>query len=73
MTTPPTGEYFIRATQGHSLKVNHELHLEPVQNDEEGRRKVGEMVHGTKWEVYDAISKSKHLSSSCPFGRSNPP
>ena len=73
VTTPPTGEYFIRATQGHSLKVNHELHLEPVPNDEEGRRKAGEMVHGTKWEVYDAISKSKDLRSSCPFGRSNPP
>ncbi|ORX38046.1 phosphotransferase KptA/Tpt1 [Kockovaella imperatae] len=49
------GEYFIRATQGHSIKLDGEAHLETVKNDEAGRQKVGEMVHGTKWELYDTI------------------
>jgi 2'-phosphotransferase len=61
---PPPGvqaEYFIRAAQGHSLPTVTTEHLEPVLNDEAGRRMVGEMVHGTKEELWDVIRKSSHM------------
>lgn len=53
----PKGEYFIRATQGHSIQLESTAHLEQVKDDEEGRRKVGLMVHGTRWELWDTLSK----------------
>lgn len=57
---PPSGvqaEYFIRAAQGHSLSTVTTEHLEPVSNDEAGKRMVGEMVHGSKEELWDVIRK----------------
>ena len=62
--TPPAGvqaEYFIRAAQGHSLPTVTTEHLEPVSNDETGRRMVGEMVHGTKEELWDVIRRSLQM------------
>lgn len=53
----PKGEYFIRATQGHSIQLESTAHLEQVKDDEEGRSKVGLMVHGTRWELWDTLSK----------------
>jgi len=52
------GEYFIRATQGHSIKLESVAHLEPVRDDEDGRRRAGECVHGTRWELWDTLSES---------------
>ncbi|KAK8849414.1 hypothetical protein IAR55_004746 [Kwoniella newhampshirensis] len=57
----PKGEYFIRATQGHSIKLESTAHLVEVKDDDEGRQRVGLMVHGTKWELWDAL-KSEGLS-----------
>ena len=48
-------EWFIRAAQGHSLPTVTTEHLVPVQDDEEGRANVGEMVHGTKEELWEVI------------------
>jgi len=57
------GEYFIRATQGHSIKLESVAHLESVKDDEDGRRRAGECVHGTKWELWDTLSElSSYLS-----------
>ncbi|OWZ42500.1 tRNA 2'-phosphotransferase [Cryptococcus neoformans] len=53
----PKGEYFIRATQGHSIQLESTAHLEKVKDDEEGRRKVGLMVHGTRWELWDTLKE----------------
>lgn len=53
----PKGEYFIRATQGHSIQLESTAHLEQVKDDEEGKRKVGLMVHGTRWELWDTLSR----------------
>ncbi|OWZ62536.1 hypothetical protein AYX15_05329 [Cryptococcus neoformans] len=53
----PKGEYFIRATQGHSIQLESTAHLEQVKDDEEGRRKVGLMVHGTRWELWDTLKE----------------
>ncbi|WVF68877.1 hypothetical protein IAT40_003650 [Kwoniella sp. CBS 6097] len=56
------GEYFIRATQGHSINLESTAHLEQITiDDEEGRKKVGMMVHGTRWELYDTL-KTQGLS-----------
>lgn len=52
------GEWFIRATQGHSIKLESESHLTPVLDDEEGRKRAGVCVHGTKWELWDTLRKS---------------
>nr|XP_018260560.1 uncharacterized protein I303_07485 [Kwoniella dejecticola CBS 10117]OBR82718.1 hypothetical protein I303_07485 [Kwoniella dejecticola CBS 10117] len=57
----PKGEYFIRATQGHSINLESTAHLEELQNDEEGRRKAGVMVHGTRAELLNVL-KSNGLS-----------
>lgn len=62
-SAPVEVEWFIRAAQGHSLPTVTTEHLEPVLNDEEGRAKVGEMVHGTKEELWDVIR-------ACDFGLS---
>ena len=62
-STVPAGEYFIRATQGHSIKLESVAHLEPVKDDGDGRRRAGECVHGTKWELWDTLSElSSYLS-----------
>ncbi|WVW86590.1 hypothetical protein I302_108640 [Kwoniella bestiolae CBS 10118] len=55
------GEYFIRATQGHSINLEGTSHLEELKDDEEGRRKAGVMVHGTRLELWDVL-KSQGLS-----------
>jgi 2'-phosphotransferase len=60
------GEYFIRATQGHSLNLDSVAHLEEVRDDEEGRAKTGEMVHGTKWEIWETLSTSTTDTASSP-------
>mgnify|MGYP002717755674 CR=1 FL=1 len=52
------GEYFIRATQGHSIKLESVSHLTPVLDDEEGRQRAGECVHGTRWELWETLSMS---------------
>jgi 2'-phosphotransferase len=52
-------EWFIRAAQGHSIQTVTTDLLEPItMADEEGLSKVGEMVHGTKAELWDAIRTS---------------
>lgn len=51
------GEYFIRAAQGHSIVTVSSDHLERVLDDPEGegRKRVGELVHGTRSEVWEGI------------------
>lgn len=51
------GEWFIRATQGHSIKLESVSHLTPVLDDEDGRSRAGVCVHGTKWELWDTLSE----------------
>ena len=53
----PTGEWFIRATQGHSIKLESVAHLTPVLDDEDGRSRAGVCVHGTRWELWDTLRK----------------
>ncbi|KAI5454162.1 tRNA 2'-phosphotransferase [Naganishia albida] len=49
-------EWFIRAAQGHSIQTVTTDLLEAITAaDYEGLSKVGEMVHGTKAELWDAI------------------
>lgn len=60
------GEYFIRATQGHSLNLNSVAHLEEVKDDEEGRANTGAMVHGTRWELWDTLSRSTPDAATPP-------
>lgn len=62
------GEYFIRASQGHSIALAGVAHLEPVLDDDEGRRRAGEMVHGTKWELWETLSEFDGCSVTCDFG-----
>jgi 2'-phosphotransferase len=50
------GEWWIRATQGHSIQLESTSHLEEVKDDEEGRKRAGVMVHGTRWELWDILS-----------------
>jgi 2'-phosphotransferase len=52
------GQWFIRASQGHTLKVETS-HLEPVTDTEEGRLRAGLMVHGTQWKLWDTLSELK--------------
>jgi len=47
--------WFIRASQGHSIKLEGTAHLTPVEDDEEGRQRVGLMVHGTRDDLWDII------------------
>ncbi|WVQ75094.1 hypothetical protein IAR50_004703 [Cryptococcus sp. DSM 104548] len=53
----PQGEYFIRASQGHSIQLESTAHLEEVKDDEDGRARVGELVHGTRWELWDVLKE----------------
>lgn len=51
-------EWFIRAAQGHSITTVTTEHLEPITAaDEEGLIKVGEMVHGSKAELWESIRR----------------
>lgn len=55
-SSPSEPEWFIRAAQGHSIQTVTTDHLEPISAaNEEGLSKVGEMVHGTKAELWDSI------------------
>ncbi|WRT69396.1 uncharacterized protein IL334_006380 [Kwoniella shivajii] len=56
------GEYFIRATQGHSINLEGTSHLDLLKDDQQGRTKAGTMVHGTKWELWDVL-ESQGLST----------
>lgn len=49
-------EWFIRAVQGHTLKLDSG-HLEELKDNEDGRQKAGLLVHGTKWQLWNAISE----------------
>lgn len=49
-------EWFIRAVQGHTLKLDSG-HLEELKDDENGRQKAGLLVHGTKWQLWETISE----------------
>lgn len=51
------GEWFIRASQGHTLKLDDSALLAPVLDDEEGRARAGLMVHGTQWKLWDILSE----------------
>ncbi|GHJ84625.1 hypothetical protein NliqN6_1027 [Naganishia liquefaciens] len=52
-------EWFIRAAQGHSITTVTTEHLEPITSaDEEGLSKVGEMVHGSKAELWESIRET---------------
>jgi 2'-phosphotransferase len=51
--SPPT--WFIRASQGHSIKLEGTAHLTPVEDNEEGRERVGMMVHGTRDDLWETI------------------
>lgn len=62
MSGTTTSEYFIRATQGHSLKLESTAHLTSVMDDEDGRERVGLMVHGTRWELWETLSMSEFRS-----------
>lgn len=48
-------EYFVRAAQGHSIKTVTTEHLDRVNDDAEGAAMVGEMVHGSRAELWDVI------------------
>lgn len=58
----PACEWFIRASQGHSLKLEGTAHLTPVEDDAEGRERVGLMVHGTRDDLWDIIRESVIVS-----------
>lgn len=49
-------EWFIRAVQGHTLKLDSG-HLEELRDDENGKQKAGLLVHGTKWQLWETISE----------------
>jgi 2'-phosphotransferase len=55
--TAATGEWFIRASQGHSIALAGVAHLTPVLDDEDGRRRAGLLVHGTRWELWETLSE----------------
>lgn len=65
-----SGEWFIRASQGHSLKLEGTAHLTPVEDDEEGRERVGLMVHGTRDDLWDVIRMSAFRVRCAPSSRS---
>ena len=60
-STSQPGEWFIRATQGHSIKLDSVSHLTPVGMDEEGLARAGLCVHGTRWELWDTLSECREL------------
>lgn len=54
--TDERAEWFIRAVQGHTLKLDSG-HLEELRDDEPGRQKAGLLIHGTKWQLWETISE----------------
>lgn len=52
-----TGQWYIRAVQGHSIKLEGTDHLVPVGKDGDGTARAGLMVHGTKWELWETLSE----------------
>jgi 2'-phosphotransferase len=62
-STDPT--WFIRASQGHSIKLEGTAHLTPVEDDEDGRQRVGLMVHGTRDDLWDTIRESSRSRMKC--------
>ncbi|KLT40404.1 hypothetical protein CC85DRAFT_287507 [Cutaneotrichosporon oleaginosum] len=59
--TGHTGQWYIRAVQGHSIKLEGTGHLEPLRADVEGTARAGVLVHGTRWELWETL-KEKGLS-----------
>lgn len=55
----PRGGYYIRASQGHSIALEGVAHLEAVLDDEEGRKRAGLIVHGTRWDLWETLSESQ--------------
>ncbi|BEI86664.1 hypothetical protein CcaverHIS002_0700100 [Cutaneotrichosporon cavernicola] len=53
--TGHTGHWYIRAVQGHSIKLEGTGHLESLRADVEGKERAGAMVHGTRWELWEAL------------------
>lgn len=53
----PRAEWFIRATQGHSIKLEGTGHLTPVGDDADSRARAGLMVHGTQWRLWETLSE----------------
>lgn len=59
---PNDPQWFIRAAQGHSIQTITTEHLEPITDTSDtSLLKVGAMVHGTKWELWNLI-REKGLS-----------
>lgn len=56
-------EWFIRAVQGHTLKLDSG-HLEELQDDENGRQKAGLLIHGTKWQLWNTISEHSEVADA---------
>ncbi|GMK54922.1 hypothetical protein CspeluHIS016_0115080 [Cutaneotrichosporon spelunceum] len=52
--TGHTGQWYIRAVQGHSI-LEGTGHLQPLRADAEGRERAGAMVHGTRWELWETL------------------
>lgn len=52
-----TGQWFIRAVQGHSIKLEGTGHLEALRADVEGKARAGLLVHGTRWELWETLSE----------------
>lgn len=62
------GEWFIRASQGHSIKLEGTAHLTPVEDDSEGHERVGLMVHGTRDDLWNIIRTSTcHIPVQSPI------
>lgn len=59
----PRGGYFIRASQGHSIELEGVAHLQPILDNEEGRKRAGLIVHGTKWELWETLSEYLSLQT----------
>lgn len=57
-----TGQWYIRAVQGHSIKLEGTGHLDPIRADVEGKARAGLLVHGTKWELWETLSASWRMS-----------
>ncbi|EJT47068.1 tRNA 2'-phosphotransferase [Trichosporon asahii var. asahii CBS 2479] len=65
------GAWYIRASQGHTLKVEDAAMLEPILDNEDGRRRAGLLVHGTQWKLWDTLiprpNSTLHIFLSLPL------
>lgn len=52
----PLAAWYIRAVQGHSIKLEGTGHLEELKDDAHGREVAGELVHGTQWALWETLS-----------------